>query len=55
MDLGLKDHVIVVTGGGAGIGEAISRACLAEQARVVVVGRLSENVKRFQAEMQAAP
>lgn len=54
MDLGLKDHVIVVTGGGAGIGEAISRACLAEQARVVVVGRLSENVKRFQAEMQAA-
>ncbi len=54
MDLGLKDHVIVVTGGGAGIGEAITRACLAEQARVVVVTRFSENVKRFEAEMQAA-
>lgn len=54
MDLGLKDHVIVVTGGGAGIGEAITRACLAEQARVVVVSRFSENVKRFEAELQAA-
>lgn len=54
MDLGLKDHVIVVTGGGAGIGEAITRACLAEGARVVVVSRFSENVKRFEAELQAA-
>ena len=54
MDLGLKDHVIVVTGGGAGIGEAITRACLAEEARVVVVSRFSENVKRFEAELRAA-
>ena len=54
MDLGLKDHVIIVTGGGAGIGEAITRACLDEEAIVVVVSRLSENVKRFQAEMHAA-
>lgn len=54
MDLGLKDHVVVVTGGGAGIGEAITRACLAEEARVVVVSRFSGNVKRFEAEMQAA-
>jgi L-fucose dehydrogenase len=54
VDLGLRDHVLIVTGGGAGIGEAITRACLEEQAIVVVVSRLSENVKRFQAEMHAA-
>jgi L-fucose dehydrogenase len=52
MDLGLKDSVIVVTGGGAGIGEAISRTCLAEGATVVVVSRASDNVKKFMAEMR---
>ena len=51
MDLGLKDSVIVVTGGGAGIGQAISRACLDEGATVVVVSRASDNVKNFLAEM----
>lgn len=51
MDLGLKDKLIVVTGGGAGIGGGISRACLAEGARVVVLGRPSENVTAFMAEM----
>lgn len=54
MDLGLKDKVIAVTGGGAGIGAAISRACIDEGATVVVVSRASENVKNFLAEMQAA-
>jgi L-fucose dehydrogenase len=54
MDLGLKDKVIVVTGGGAGIGAGISRACLAEGARVVVLGRPSQNVQDFMSEMQAA-
>lgn len=53
MDLGLKDKLIVVTGGGAGIGAGISRACLAEGARVVVLGRRSENVRAFMEEMQA--
>jgi len=53
MDLGLKDKLIVVTGGGAGIGAGISRACLAEGARVVVLGRPSENVQAFMAEMQS--
>lgn len=52
MDLGLKDSVIVVTGGGAGIGEAISRACLDEGATVVVLSRASDNVKKFLAEMR---
>jgi L-fucose dehydrogenase len=54
MDLGLKGKVVIVTGGGAGIGEGISRACLAEGAKVVVCGRLSDQVKRLQAEMQQA-
>lgn len=51
MDLELKEKLIVVTGGGAGIGAGISRACLAEGARVVVLGRRSENVQAFMAEM----
>ncbi len=54
MDLGLKNKLIVVTGGGAGIGAGISRACLAEGARVVVLSRASQNVKDFMAEMLAA-
>jgi L-fucose dehydrogenase len=52
VDLGLKDRVIVVTGGGAGIGEAITRACIDEGAVVVVVSRASENVKHFLNEMK---
>ncbi|HEY1986836.1 MAG TPA: SDR family oxidoreductase [Terracidiphilus sp.] len=54
MELGLKDKVIIVTGGGAGIGAGITRACLAEGARVVVLGRLSQVVRDFMAEMEAA-
>jgi L-fucose dehydrogenase len=54
MDIGLKDKVIIVTGGGAGIGEGISRACLAEGARVVVLSRRSENVRHFMAEMESS-
>jgi L-fucose dehydrogenase len=54
MDLGLKDKVVIVTGGGAGIGEGISRACLAEGARVVVLSRRSQNVQAFMDEMTRA-
>jgi L-fucose dehydrogenase len=54
MDLGLRDKLIVVTGGGAGIGAGISRACLEEGASVVVLGRRSQNVQAFLAEMEAA-
>jgi L-fucose dehydrogenase len=54
MDLGLKDKLIVVTGGGAGIGAGITRACLDEGARVVVLARRSQNVQSFLAEMEAA-
>jgi L-fucose dehydrogenase len=52
MDLGLQDKLIVVTGGGAGIGGGISRACLAEGARVVVLARHSENVDAFMTGMK---
>ena len=54
MDLGLKDKVIIVTGGGAGIGAGITRACLVEDAQVVVLSRQSENVREFMAEMESA-
>ena len=54
MDLGLRNSVILVTGGGAGIGQAITRACLDEGATVVVVSRASDNVRRFLAEMRDA-
>jgi L-fucose dehydrogenase len=53
MDLALKDKLVVVTGGGAGIGAGISRACLEEGARVVVLGRRSDNVQAFMAEMES--
>ena len=52
MDLGLKDQVVIVTGGGSGIGEAISRLCLQEGARVIAVGRRSERVSEFIAEIK---
>ena len=53
MDLGLKDKLIVVSGGGAGIGAGITRACLEEGARVAVLGRRSQNAQEFMAEMES--
>jgi L-fucose dehydrogenase len=55
VDLGLKGSVIAVTGGGAGIGEAITRACLDEGAIAVVISRASDNVKHFLQEMKDEP
>lgn len=52
MDLGLNGSVILVTGGASGIGEAITRACLAEGARVVVATRVTPAVQRFMQEVQ---
>lgn len=55
MDLGLKDKLIVVTGGGAGIGAGITRACLDEGARLVILARRSPNVDAFYAEAKPDP
>jgi L-fucose dehydrogenase len=43
MDLGLKDKVIVVTGGAKGIGEGIARVLAKEGAIVAIVGRSRED------------
>lgn len=43
MDLGLKDKVIIITGGAKGIGEAIAKVVAAEGAIAVIVGRKAED------------
>jgi L-fucose dehydrogenase len=53
MDLGLTDKLIVITGGAAGIGEAITRAALAEGARVAILSRITPQVQSFEAGMRA--
>ena len=53
MDLGLKNSVIIVTGGASGIGAAITRACIDEGARVVILSRVSTGVEEFLAEVQS--
>lgn len=45
MDLGLKDKVIIVTGGSKGIGNAICRLLANEKAIPIIVGRNKENVR----------
>jgi L-fucose dehydrogenase len=52
MDLGLEGKQIVVTGGASGIGAAITRACLAEGAQVLVLSRISAGVEEFIQEMK---
>lgn len=48
MDLGLKDRVVIVTGGAKGIGASIVRACAEEGAVPVIVGRDAEAGKEIQ-------
>ena len=52
MDLGLKDKVVIVTGGGAGIGGAITISLAAEGATAVVFGR-SPPADDFKAKLKA--
>ena len=51
MDLQLKDKVVIVTGGAKGIGAGIVRACAAEGAIPVIVGRDAEAGKALQTEL----
>ena len=53
MDLGIKDHVIVVTGGSKGIGEGICRCLANEQAIPVVVGRSPDEGEQLVEELKA--
>ena len=48
MNLGLQGKVVVVSGGGSGIGEAISRCALDEGASVAVITRITDAVVEFQ-------
>ena len=55
MDLGLTEHVYVVTGGGRGLGRATADLLVAEGARVVLSGRTRTTARRAVAELGDAP
>jgi L-fucose dehydrogenase len=52
MDLHLKEKVVIVTGGAKGIGAAIVRACAAEGAIPVIIGRDEEAGRQLQTDLQ---
>ncbi len=53
MDLGIKDHVVIVTGGSKGIGEGICRCLAEEQAIPVIIGRSPDEGNRLVEEFKS--
>lgn len=51
MDLGIRDRVYVVTGGGRGLGRATAEALVAEGARVVLSGRDQDTLQAAVADL----
>ena len=54
MDLGLNGKVVLITGGGEGIGAAISEVCAHEGAIPVIVNRDSDAVQEFAGHLRAS-
>ena len=54
MDLGIKDKVVIITGGSKGIGEAITRQVAEEGAIPVIVSRSKETAERLQKELKSS-
>jgi NAD(P)-dependent dehydrogenase (short-subunit alcohol dehydrogenase family) len=54
MDLGLRDKKVLITGGSKGIGLACARAFVAEGARVALVSRSQENLKKAKENLRDA-
>src|SRR6202041_1437986 len=52
MDLQLKDKIVLITGGGKGIGEAITRGCAREGAIPVFVDKDVEAGKKLESELR---
>jgi len=53
MDLGLKDRVVLITGGSKGIGLACARSFAAEGARIAIASRSEENLAHAAKALQA--
>ena len=54
MDLGIKDKIIIVTGGAKGIGQGISIALAAEGAVPIIIGRNEEDNKKLTSSIKNA-